>query len=178
VADVNDAFRGSSSAGLYGFIEFDGALYFTAFDWDHGYELRKYDGTTVSVIDINPGPAGSHAGAFGGFIEFNGDLYFTAEDPDHGYELRRLDGETGAIDTFDLLPGAGSSEARPLGIVGGSLAIGAWIDESGDGIADRYAMLATTGRPASIDDFYLVDDGSGTFEPGNLQYVADGDLLF
>ena len=38
VADINA--DGPSSAGLYGFIEFNGALYFTAYDPHNGYELR------------------------------------------------------------------------------------------------------------------------------------------
>jgi ELWxxDGT repeat protein len=168
---------GSSSAGLYGFVEFGGALYFTAYDPDNGHELRKYDGTAVSLVDINPGTSGSHAGSFGGFIEFDGDLYFTAYDPVHGSELRRIDGETGLVETFDFVSGVGDSDAQPLGIVNGALAIAAWIDEDNDGVADRYAMLATKGSPLTTEDFFLVDDGSGSFEPGTLHYVTESDLL-
>jgi ELWxxDGT repeat protein len=169
---------GLSSVGQNGFIEFDGDLYFTAFDWDHGSELRRFDGTDIHTIDLNPGPAGSQAGSFGGYVEFAGDLYFTAYDPNLGYELHRLIGGTGGeVETFDFLLGEEGSQAQPLGVVNGSLAIGTWIDEDGDGSADRYAMLATAGRPAGVDDFYLVDDPSGTFQPGQLLHVTETDLL-
>ena len=65
---------------------------FTAFDQDHGSELRRFDGTDIHTIDLNPGQPGSMAGSFGGYVEFAGDLYFTAYDPEIGYELHRLIG--------------------------------------------------------------------------------------
>jgi ELWxxDGT repeat protein len=167
---------GLSSVGQNGFIAFNGDLYFTAVDRDHGSELRRFDGTNIDTIDINPGQAGSLAGSFGGYVEFAGDLYFTALDAD-GYELRRLNGDTGTVETFDFLPGAGNSEAQPLGVVNGSLAIGVWIDENGDDVRDRYVMLATDARPTSIDDFHVVDTGDGGFEPGQLLHLTDTDLL-
>ena len=168
---------GLRSVGQHGFIEFDGDLYFTAFDVDHGSELRRFDGTDIHTIDLNPGRAGSQAGSFDGYVEFAGDLYFTALDPVLGYELHRLNGETGEVETFDFLLGAEGSEAQSLGIVDGSLAIGALMDDDDDGDGDRYVMLATSGRPTSVDDFFSVEADGGEFEPGRLLHVTDGDLL-
>lgn len=174
---VARAFSDLRSVGQNGFIEFDGNLYFTALDFDTGSELRKYDGTSIHTIDINP-QGGSQAGSYGGYVEFAGDLWFTAYDPVHGNELRRLiGGSEDEVQTFDFLPGSGNSDAQPLGVVNGSLAIGARIDEDGDGDADRYAMLATAVRPQTVDDFYIVDDAGGTFQPGQLLHVTDTDLL-
>ena len=101
---------------------------------------------------------------------FGGDLYFTADNGASGYELHRIDDATGEIQVFDFLPGSAGSEAEPIGVVGDSLAIGAWID-------GRYVMLAATGTPLTTADFTIVDDGSGSFEPGTLLLVSDSDLL-
>jgi hypothetical protein len=95
----------------------------------------------------------------------------------YGFELRKLDGETGMVDTFDFLDGADGSSARVLGVVNGRLVVGADVDEDGDGVADRVAMLVSNGEPASVADFTIVDDGSGTFSPQSLLFVSEIDQL-
>ena len=74
------------------FIEFDGKLYFTADDEEHGRELWVSDGTatgTKLLLDINPGISGSNPDDF---IEFDDKLYFTADDGENGEELWVSDG--------------------------------------------------------------------------------------
>ena len=55
-----------------GFVAVGDRLFFSAFDLEHGWELRWIDTTlntpTLHTIDINPGNNGSNPGEGGGFI--------------------------------------------------------------------------------------------------------------
>lgn len=93
-----------------GFIEFNGAVYFSAFTIDKGFEIYKYNGTTTTLAkDINPGSNSSTPSDF--FV--HGDyLYFSAYTPANGSELWRV-AKDGSISLHqDLNPGTGSSYPR------------------------------------------------------------------
>ncbi len=71
-------------------VVFGDAIYFTAYDADHGQELWKMDvSENVSLVaDINPGTASSQPTE----LTVLGDkLYFAASDGTHGQELWALD---------------------------------------------------------------------------------------
>ena len=89
-----------------GFVVFDGALYFDAYN-AVGDALYKLDGSGLITTVLDSGT--TNAGVFGGFEEFDGELYFSAFTAD-GYELVRLDG-SGTLTTFDINDGPGSNSS-------------------------------------------------------------------
>ena len=62
-------------------------------------------------------------------------------------------------------------------MVNDKLVIYAFIDESGDGKWDRQAVLVADGPITSVDDFQVVDDGSGTFSPVTGLYITETDFI-
>ncbi|MCL4207257.1 MAG: PD40 domain-containing protein, partial [Pirellulaceae bacterium] len=120
---------GSSDAGRFGgFTAVGTKLYFTAYSWTSGYELRWIDTTaaepTANTLDIHSGHGDSVAGQYGGFTAVGTKLYFTAYDPNNGDELRWIDTAVASptVTTLDIYSGGGSSAA---GQHGGFTAVGA-----------------------------------------------------
>ena len=73
-------------------VKYNGNLYFSGFDSINGYELRNFDGNTISLVsDINPGAA--HGTSYG-FKVFQNKLYFYGNDGVNGYELWSYDGSS------------------------------------------------------------------------------------
>lgn len=87
----------------------DNGIFFTAYDFIHGGELWKTDGTvagTVLVKDISPESASSSPTSI---TNANGVVFFTANDGIHGTELWKSDGtESGTVMIKDINPGSGS----------------------------------------------------------------------
>ncbi|WP_233502919.1 T9SS type A sorting domain-containing protein [Putridiphycobacter roseus] len=72
------------------FMEYNNALYFTGYDTINGYELRKFDGNSVSLVaDLNPG---IENGCGTTFKLYNGMLYFEGNDGVNGWEMWTYDG--------------------------------------------------------------------------------------
>ena len=101
------------------FTPLAGALFFVAWEPEHGGELWKTDGTevgTILVADVNPGPASSR---ISGLIAVNGRLFFAATDGEHGIELWTSDGTAaGTRRLSDIAPGPLSSSPRDLAAIG------------------------------------------------------------
>jgi ELWxxDGT repeat protein/VCBS repeat-containing protein len=173
VANIH-AGSGSSFAGQYGgFVEFDGDLYFTAFDPTNGDELRKLDGSmgAISLVaDINPGLGHSNAGQNGGFVEFDGDLYFSADGgPGVGVELYRVDGATGDVElVVDLAAGSGSSTPSDFAVVDGALYFSAVTPEHGRELY-RYDGTTLTTDEINLD--------SAAIGPSQLHVYVDPDTI-
>jgi ELWxxDGT repeat protein len=73
-----------------GFSAFDGTVYFSAFDFEHGYELWRTDGTpqgTGIAADIVPGPGSSEPLDLVGTDDF---LFFSAYSVEYGEEAWRV----------------------------------------------------------------------------------------
>jgi ELWxxDGT repeat protein len=104
-------------------VEYNGKLYFSAWDAATGRELWVTDGTpqgTYMVRDNNPGTASSITNYFElkSYV-FNNILYFLADDGAFGTELWRTNGtELGTYMVRDCVPGSGGSvfyEATKVG---------------------------------------------------------------
>ena len=108
VADINPGINGSSPGISFfkSFIEFNGKLYFPAYDEENGIELWVSDGTaegTNLFADLSPARYGSSPSVL---IEFNDKLYFSANDGENGSELWVSDGTREGTNLFaDLNPG-------------------------------------------------------------------------
>ncbi|HSS50899.1 MAG TPA: ELWxxDGT repeat protein, partial [Thermoanaerobaculia bacterium] len=99
-----------------------GAVFFRAWDPDHGTELWRTDGTpqgTVLVADLVAGPGSSDPQ---GLTVAGGRLYFSAWDEPHGRELWTSDGTAAGTHLVDdIAPGAFSSAPMLLTPVAGRL---------------------------------------------------------
>jgi ELWxxDGT repeat protein len=91
VADINP---GTGSSNPWNVKNFNGTLYFTAYDPAYGREIWKLDKTTgqpVRLTDINPGTGSSDPGYLN---NINGTLYFVAYDSTYGRQFWKLDSTT------------------------------------------------------------------------------------
>ena len=87
------------------FKEFQGRLYFTAYNGNSGTEVWSTDGTlagTTLLKDINPG-TGTSVYYDPSFTVFNNKMYFKADDGVHGMEIWSTDGtEAGTSLLIDI----------------------------------------------------------------------------
>jgi ELWxxDGT repeat protein len=101
-----------------GLAVFNGALYFSANDGTHGYELWKASSTNAILLkDINTGSGDSFPQYF---TAFNNQLYFSAATDAYGYELWQTDG-TNTSQVTDLNPGSASSYPQYLTVFNNAL---------------------------------------------------------
>jgi ELWxxDGT repeat protein len=140
------------------FVVYNGALYFTAIDEEHGIELWKTDGTTdgtVIVKDIYPGPYSSNCASL---IVSDGKLFFTANDGVHGTELWQTDGtETGTIFLGDVNPGSAGAFALQTPYVTNYVAL------------DNRVFYASTASPFGQEIWYYGEEPVIIDEPVGLE---------
>src|SRR6476660_4729894 len=116
VADLNT--NGLSSWPAE-FTVFQNALYFTAYDDQHGRALWKFDGQQATLAaDIAPGTGNGFNGPEE-LTVFEGALYFRAADANHGIELWKFDGTSASL-AADIKPGITTdpsfNSSRPAGL--------------------------------------------------------------
>lgn len=121
VSDIVPGFEGSSP---FSFQEFNGNLYFTAFNSATGRELYRTDGTaTILFKEFNVGPG------FGfdlsadrpKFIVLNNKMYFFARDNNGSYDLWRTDGTTTGTEKMVEVNGFGLGDKDRFIEVNGEL---------------------------------------------------------
>ncbi|HEY6505198.1 MAG TPA: T9SS type A sorting domain-containing protein [Chitinophagaceae bacterium] len=140
VKDINTTAPAADSEPRYGFIEYNGELYFTANDGSTGRELWKTNGTgpgTVRVKDINLGmPDAFLTDPVSNFNVINGVLVFSAATVADGDELWKSDGtETGTTQLKNIFtdPGVGS-HISTFTVFGSNLIFTAFDPTNGDAI--------------------------------------------
>lgn len=122
-----------------------GAVYFWAYDAEHGYELWRSDGTeagTGMLKELTPGLVGAVATP-GPLVALgpDGPLMFAASDGVSGMELWQTDGTAeGTVLAADLIPGYDSSSPRGLTVSGRHLFFSAWQKDTG---VELWAMPRT-----------------------------------
>jgi ELWxxDGT repeat protein len=113
VADLNP----STSSDPSFVIEYNNDVYFSADDGIVGKELRKYDGSTVTLVqDIR---TGTGSGAYKESVVYNGELCFPCVTLTGGAEFCTYDGTNVTVVT--VRPGAASSSADRFTQVGSDL---------------------------------------------------------
>lgn len=97
IADINP----NGNSEIYGIVEFNNELFFTANDGENGYELWNYDGINAPtmIADIN---SDTLDGGTYSLIEFNNKLYFSAEDGTGGFGLWEYDGVNSPTFIYDF----------------------------------------------------------------------------
>jgi ELWxxDGT repeat protein len=108
VADLNPGSVGSFPSN---FIAFAGSLCFSAYNFELGRELWRYDGASITLVsnindnasDLGGGFMQGHDSVPDWFTLFNGALYFSAFDERRGGELWRYDG-TRVVRVADVNP--------------------------------------------------------------------------
>lgn len=163
---VTDQYGGPSEA-----VSFNGKLYFSAYDPQHGRELWCSDGTaagTFLVYDIYTGTASglSDYWEYTATV-FNGYLYFSAEDSVHGTEIWRTDGTPSGTALFtDLYPGNASSGAGQLTVVDSLMFFTTYVNST--------VLWRTNGNPGgtySVKSFIIAANLAAW--NGKLYFAAD-----
>jgi ELWxxDGT repeat protein len=147
------------------FVEFAGAVYFTADDGVHGSELWRTDGSaagTELVADLCPGVCSSfphHLTVVGST------LFFRADDGLHGGELWKSDGTgVGTALVADLRPGLDGSEPYELVALGGAVLFSA-----NDGVSGS-ALWRSDGTAAGTTKLLVPNPTGASFQfaPGGV----------
>jgi ELWxxDGT repeat protein len=110
---VTDLNPGSAGSYPSNFTSLGNILYFSAYTQSNGFELFRFDGTSVTLAaDINPtfddigfGVLEGNDSFPAGLTPWNGTLFFSAFEPRRGGELWRFDGTT-ATRVSDINPDA------------------------------------------------------------------------
>lgn len=158
-----------------------GLLYFVGNNWQDGWELWAYDGTSqpYMVRDIHPDSmttAITSPSQFTPSSGRNGLLYFTADDGIHGRELWCTNGRPG--NTFrltDIMPGAASSNVQIIGERNGEIYFSA-----GGGGANDLQLWKSDGTQAGTTLVAVLPVGPQNPGFHFAKYTAqmNGDLYF
>lgn len=174
VADLNTTRYDNGDSPLFRseFVEFGGAVYFTASDVIHGLELWKTDGTeggTVRITDLCPGACDSFPR---NLTVVGASIFFSADDGAHGLEPWITDGTTaGTRMILDAVPGLGGSAPNFFRVLGGRVFYSAQDPSAGR------ELWVTDGTPGGTGRWLDIQPGPSDSWP-TLWQVVGTDLFF
>ncbi len=191
-ADLNAGSEGSYPSN---FVSWNGALYFSAYEPDHGRELWRHlgGGGAARVADINDtvrdigfGITVGNDSVPTGMTPHRGELYFSAYDPRRGGELWRTDG-TNTARLSDINPdqndaiktNAASAWPKELTVLDDVLYFAA--DGGGGHVGSNYELWRYNGTNVSLAANLHADTGASyssypqglTAFAGALYFTAD-----
>jgi ELWxxDGT repeat protein len=151
---------------------FNGTLFFTAYDGADGFQLWKSNGTAAGTVMVSQTPAGTgdlfplHLASAGG------EIYFQGRRPDSGVQLWKSDGTTAGTGLVkDLSLHGADSDPRYFTAVNGSLF---FIAKTSDGNED---LWKTDGTPGGTIQLTNLNFGDEAFYESHFANV-DGVLYF
>lgn len=92
VRNINTGNSGADSSDPTNLFNYNGILYFSAYNASTGRELWKSDGTAAGTVRVKDIYAGSGDSSPANFIAFNNSLYFSANSYNYGPEIWKTDG--------------------------------------------------------------------------------------
>ncbi|MBL8826809.1 MAG: hypothetical protein JNM18_07460, partial [Planctomycetaceae bacterium] len=153
-------------------VNLNGVGIYTTFDYEHGTELWRSDGTsagTYLLLDIR---AGGRSSAIANLTVVGSLVFFAANDGVIGSELWKTDGTLGGTQLVsDINPGASSGSPSNLLDVNGTLFFGANNPAAG---TELWKSDGTSAGTVLVKD---IRPGTGFYPPGSLTN-ANGRLYF
>lgn len=178
--DIDGGTRGSRARDL---TVVDEKLFFVATDSDFGEELRWIDTTldppVLNTVDVWSGGGGSNAAAQGGLARVGDKLYFRASDRTHGNELRWIDLslESPSVNTLDLNPGSGGSQAHEMGGFA-SIDDKLYFDAVDDPFGHELRWINTTEASPVVNTIDVASGSLGSDSGVHGGFVITNDRLF
>lgn len=164
--DTNGEPRGSFPQD---FAVYNGFLFFGAQTESSGYELYRYDGSSVGLVeDID---AGSGSSRPSDLTVYDGSLYFAA-DGTEGRELYRSDGLS-ATRVSNINPGADNSDPKDLAVYNGQLYFQATDGDPSNGNSGAELYVYSGSQAQLVENI----NPGGSANPSHLT-VYDGALYF
>ncbi|WP_291986182.1 PA14 domain-containing protein [Luteitalea sp.] len=177
----NDALYFSASGDVFDFLTIGPGGLITQVFRDVGFELWRYNGSTVSMVsDINAGTTSSSPGEL---TVYNGLLYFAATGSDGaGRELWRTNGTSaGTVRASDIAVGATSASPTNLTVFNGQLYMSAVYDDGGFNFGRELVSFNGTAKSLQLNlrtgEFNGSSPGGLTVFDGNLYFSAFGNAV-
>ncbi|MCT4648147.1 MAG: T9SS type A sorting domain-containing protein [Carboxylicivirga sp.] len=164
VTKVSDIYPGLDDSNPSNFMEFNGKLYFNAYNETDGSDLFACDLTTLEVTCINVA-AGAESSYAQQLCVYNNKLYFLAMDETHGAELWMYNGTDTPSMVQDLYPGVDGSMVQNLIVYKNNLYFSATTADTG------YELFKYDGSTISLAKD--INPGTDSSEPKHMIIVDD-----
>ena len=173
-----------------GWASMGGSLYFLGWDSASGYEIRKTNGTTVTLVkEIASGTSSIVTGGLSvvDFTLFGERLVFSAEDATNGFELWISDGSDAGTGLLkNIVPGTDDGWPQHITAFGGQAFFSAedvsgdrelWVSDGSESGTVRLKDINSTGSsnphtfmPYNDFLFFVADDGDHGAELSDLRH--------
>ncbi len=166
-------FNGANNSEANHLTNFNGMLYFSAYDVTNGRELWKTDGTAEGTVLVRDIVAGTGSCTPSNLTQVGSTLYFSANDGVTGEELWKTDGTSAGTVRVGHSGTSANFTPRNLTNVGGTLYFSAQTFEHG------YELWKSNGTTVGTNVFKDLNSGTNSSRPtqitninGVLHYTA------